>query len=96
LREAARRGVKFQALVPRIPEARDFLEFVRALPSEFVEVRQPVERVHGTMFGIRGKEVLIYHKGIEKSVGIHYHADFMVDLVEPAFDKVWEKAVPHQ
>jgi len=86
------RGVKFQAVIVEKPESREFIDFLLGLDPRYVEVKKPKSEIYSSVFGIRGKEVLICFHLIDRSIGIHFKDPVATKYIEIAFDKIWEEA----
>lgn len=89
---AVERGVKFQAIIVEKPESRDFINFLLGLDPRYVEVRKSKSEIYSTVFGIRGKEVLICYHMINRSIKMHLRNPLTTKYIEEAFDKIWKEA----
>lgn len=87
---AVSRGVKFQVIIPERPETMELRQFWLGLNPEYVQVKKPTEDLYASVYGIRGKQVLVVSHMADRSVGIHYKEPVTTKYVEIAFDSVWE------
>ncbi len=89
---AVERGVKFQVVIVEKPVSKDFINFLLGLDPRYVEIRKSKSEIYSTVFGIKGKEVLICYPMMNRAIKMHLRNPLKTKYIEEAFDKIWKEA----